>query len=199
MEFRCFVRGSRLVGACQRHTADYFPFLAESRRRLSQQLDAFHDEHVADAFPHPDCELARRHRACGACSDARGADTYDVYVTSAGTVRVLDFNPWGGSTLPLLFTWDELARLDGAPRWRGLTRCAASMQFVDAPCCCADAETCDEEFPVVRVVESPQGIRPGLRTGVPLELYDTSEGSALQDFISRHRDAATPGGREDDA
>ena len=55
MEFRCFVRGSRLVGACQRHTADFFPFLAESRARLSEQLDAFHDEHVADAFPHPDC------------------------------------------------------------------------------------------------------------------------------------------------
>ena len=57
MEFRCFVRGSRLVGACQRHTSDYFPFLAESRRKLSEQLDAFHDEHVADAFPHPDCAL----------------------------------------------------------------------------------------------------------------------------------------------
>ena len=51
---------------------------------------------------------------------------------------------------------------------------------------------------MVRVVESPQGIRPGLRTGVPLELYDTSAGSALQDFISRHRSDATPGGQADD-
>ena len=50
----------------------------------------------------------------------------------------------------------------------------------------------------MRVVESPQGIRPGLRTGVPLELYDTSAGSALQDFISRHRDDAAPGGADDD-
>lgn len=49
----------------------------------------------------------------------------------------------------------------------------------------------------MRVVDSPQSIRPGLRTGVPLELYDTSAGSALQDFISRHRDEATPGGRAD--
>ena len=55
MEFRCFVRGSRLVAACQRHTSDYFPFLADSRRKLSDQLDAFHDETVADVFPHPNC------------------------------------------------------------------------------------------------------------------------------------------------
>ncbi len=46
----------------------------------------------------------------------------------------------------------------------------------------------------MRIVDSPQAIRPGLRTGVPLELYDTSAGSALQDFISRHRGDAVPGG-----
>ena len=46
-----------------------------------------------------------------------------MYVTSNGTVRVLDFNPWGGATLPLLFTWDELARLDGALLTRGLAVC----------------------------------------------------------------------------
>jgi hypothetical protein len=46
-----------------------------------------------------------------------------VYVTSGGLVRVLDFNPWGGATLPLLFTWDELARLDGALLTRGLAVC----------------------------------------------------------------------------
>jgi hypothetical protein len=56
----------------------------------------------------------------------------------------------------------------------------------------------EEEWPAVRIVESPQAIRPGLRTGVPLELYDTSAGSALQDFISRHRGDAVPGGGDDD-
>ena len=48
----------------------------------------------------------------------------------------------------------------------------------------------------MRVVDSPLGIRPGLRTGVPLELYDTSAGSALQDFIARHRDDAVRGGED---
>ena len=125
----------------------------------------------------------------------RGADPYDVYVTSSGTVRVLDFNPWGGATLPLLFTWDELVRLDGAQLCGRAPRARRSDKRRGG----ADAESCDDEFPIVRVVESPQGIRPGLRTGVPLELYDTSAGSALQDFIARHRNEAAPGGADDDA
>ena len=116
-------------------------------------------------------------------------------MTSNGTVRVLDFNPWGGATLPLLFTWDELVRLDGAALRRAFCACACA----DARSASSEAESCDDEFPVVRVVDSPQGIRPGLRTGVPLELYDTSAGSALQDFIARHRDEAAPGGADDDA
>ena len=32
----------------------------------------------------------------------------DVYVATSGTVRLMDFNPVGGSTAPLLFDWDEL-------------------------------------------------------------------------------------------
>ena len=72
MEFRCFVRGSRLVGACQRHTSDYFPFLEESRRKLSEQLGSFHDEHVADAFPHPDCASPALGSALRAESRSRG-------------------------------------------------------------------------------------------------------------------------------
>ena len=32
----------------------------------------------------------------------------DVYVATTGTVRLMDFNPVGGSTAPLLFDWDEL-------------------------------------------------------------------------------------------
>lgn len=41
--------------------------------------------------------------------------------------------------------------------------------------------------PLLRVCEAQQALRPGLRTGVPLELYDTSDGSALAQFIARQR------------
>lgn len=32
----------------------------------------------------------------------------DVYVATTGKVRLMDFNPVGGFTAPLLFQWDEL-------------------------------------------------------------------------------------------
>lgn len=32
----------------------------------------------------------------------------DVYVATNGKVRLMDFNPVGGFTAPLLFDWDEL-------------------------------------------------------------------------------------------
>lgn len=32
----------------------------------------------------------------------------DVYVATTGKVRLMDFNPVGGVTAPLLFDWDEL-------------------------------------------------------------------------------------------
>ena len=36
------------------------------------------------------------------------ADVMDVYVTKKLKVRIMDFNPVGGTTQPLLFRWDEL-------------------------------------------------------------------------------------------
>ena len=37
------------------------------------------------------------------------ADTYDVYIGSNGTVKLVDFNPVGGTTAPLLFEdWGQL-------------------------------------------------------------------------------------------
>lgn len=32
----------------------------------------------------------------------------DVYVATSGKVRLMDFNPVGGFTAPLLFEWAEL-------------------------------------------------------------------------------------------
>ena len=32
----------------------------------------------------------------------------DIYVATNGTIKLIDFNPVGGSTASLLFEWDEL-------------------------------------------------------------------------------------------
>lgn len=45
-EFRCFVRGHELVGACQRDLTQCFDFLREERAELAAALAAFHVKHV---------------------------------------------------------------------------------------------------------------------------------------------------------
>ncbi|KAI8574448.1 hypothetical protein RHMOL_Rhmol01G0354400 [Rhododendron molle] len=80
--------------------------------------------------------------------------TFDVYVREDGRVKLLDFNPWGAFTLPLLFTWEELGK---------------------------DSE--DGNTLEFRMVESQCGVRPGLKTAVPYDYLDTSEGSGWDQFL----------------
>ncbi|TQD77233.1 hypothetical protein C1H46_037240 [Malus baccata] len=39
--------------------------------------------------------------------------TFDVYATQDDRIKVVDFNPWGAFTLPLMFTWEELDQIRG--------------------------------------------------------------------------------------
>ncbi|XP_071699069.1 uncharacterized protein [Rutidosis leptorrhynchoides] len=79
--------------------------------------------------------------------------TFDVYVKKDETVKVLDFNPWCAFTLPLLFAWEEL-ELEG--------------------------QNGEFEF---RIVENRTGVWPGLKTAVPYDYLDTSEGSGWDQFL----------------
>lgn len=45
-EFRCFVRGHTLVGACQRDLTQCFEFLRDERAELAAAMAAFHAKHV---------------------------------------------------------------------------------------------------------------------------------------------------------
>lgn len=83
--------------------------------------------------------------------------TFDVYVRTDGEVKLLDFNPWCAFTLPLLFTWPELESESEPESVRG------GMEF--------------------RIVESECGVRPGLKTAVPYDYLDTSEGSGWDQFL----------------
>lgn len=159
---------------------------------------------------------------------------FDCHVNASGRVRLVDFNPWGGATLPLLFEWDELERLAGARHncnpdpessssegplalgqraARCVLCCSAgephtaqqtaettrvrSFSFFflfpprkktgEAPADGVADDACDGRtaLPVIRVVSSAQQIRPGLRVGVPFEMYDTSSTSALADLVRK--------------
>ncbi|XP_030542573.1 cell division cycle protein 123 homolog [Rhodamnia argentea] len=93
MEFRCFVRNKLLVGICQREVTTFYPVLLEKKEHLKVLIEDFFESEVRPNFE---------------------SDNYafDVYVTKDGRVKVLDFNPWGVFTLPLLFSWDELSERD---------------------------------------------------------------------------------------
>ncbi|KAL6327088.1 hypothetical protein AAG906_013835 [Vitis piasezkii] len=81
--------------------------------------------------------------------------TFDVYVTMDDRVKLVDFNPWGAFTLPLLFTWEELEQ-----------NCAEEGHGV--------------EF---RIVESQSAVRPGLKTAVPYDYLATGPGSGWDQFL----------------
>lgn len=93
VEFRCFVRGRRLIALCQRDL-NHFDFLFGMQDRLARLIQDFFDEKVRDSFPDPDF-------------------TFDVYVPPPhDRVWIVDFNPWAQRTDPLLFSWMELLTME---------------------------------------------------------------------------------------
>ncbi|KAF3777947.1 Cell division cycle protein [Nymphaea thermarum] len=148
MEFRCFVRGQSLVGISQRDVTVFYPALLEEKKKIGAIISRFFEDNLAGKF---------------------GSANYvfDVYVTKDGRVKVLDFNPWGAFTLPLLFSWDELGGNSGRQK------IISDNTF---------------EF---RIIESKCGVRPGLKTAVPYDYIDTSAGSGWDEFLRRADDETT--------
>ncbi|KAK9905753.1 hypothetical protein WJX75_005749 [Coccomyxa subellipsoidea] len=88
-EFRCFVKGHDLAAISQRNIMENAAALEAQKDDLLEAMLEFFEEHVQRRFPEADY-------------------TFDVYITTAGAVRLMDFNPIGGTTSPLLFDWAEL-------------------------------------------------------------------------------------------
>lgn len=88
-EFRCFVQRRDLIAISQRNIMENAAFSEPQKDDLLEAMLEFFEEHVQQRFPETDY-------------------TFDVYVTTAGKVRLIDFNPIGGTTSPLLFDWTEL-------------------------------------------------------------------------------------------
>lgn len=141
MEFRCFVKRRQLIGITQREVTTFYPVLLEEKERLQALIESFFEEKVRSSFELEDYVL-------------------DVYITREGRVKVVDFNTWGGFTLALLFSWEEL-------EGRSL-----------------NGEETDGQGEVeMRVVENRCGVRPGLKTAVPYDYVDTGPGSGWDQFL----------------
>ena len=141
MEFRCFVRNQNLVGISQREATTFYPSLLEKKDHLSVLIEDFFMENLRSRFESENY-------------------TFDVYVTKDERVKVMDFNPWGAFTLPLMFTWEELEQNENEQ--------GDGVEF--------------------RIVESECGVRPGLKTTVPYDYVGTSFWSGWDQFF-RNADA----------
>lgn len=140
MEFRGFVRGNVLLAICQREVTGFYETLPGREEELTDIISDFFEEYLKDEF-------------------GGGDYTFDVYVTKENKVKLMDFNPWGGSTLPLLFSWEELEE-----------------RFAEADALNPNIEC--------RIVTSEGLVQLGLRvgTGVPIDFVNQG---AWEDIIRR--------------
>eukprot|EP01086_Lenisia_limosa_P013777 TRINITY_DN43271_c0_g1_i1.p1 TRINITY_DN43271_c0_g1~~TRINITY_DN43271_c0_g1_i1.p1 ORF type:complete len:249 (+),score=25.84 TRINITY_DN43271_c0_g1_i1:478-1224(+) len=93
-EFRLFVKESKLIGACQRDIATYYPDFAEESYcdEIRSMIIAFFNSTISEVYPGSDYVV-------------------DVSVDSSkDKVKILDFGPFGGCTDSLLFDWMSLKK-----------------------------------------------------------------------------------------
>ena len=126
---RCSARRGVCPAVSQRDYRNFYPFLVERQADLLEALVRFFYTSVQGRFPLLDCAWGRRAAgarpmrashamaawhppppACVGCE--RPSVTVDVVLSkSFRRVYVVDFNPFGTTTEPLLFTWAELMEM----------------------------------------------------------------------------------------
>jgi len=96
MEFRCFVRGRRLLAVSQREL-NHFEFLESMKRELLSCIREFFNENLKHTFPNDNF-------------------VFDVYIPFTDQEErrrtwLIDINPFAPRTDPVLFSWVELLEL----------------------------------------------------------------------------------------
>ena len=95
MELRCFVRGRKILGICQRDL-NHYDFLPSLVPTLQDLIEDFFEEKLRNSFPDPNF-------------------VFDVYIPQPkerARVWLIDINPWAPRTDPLLFSWLELLTIE---------------------------------------------------------------------------------------
>ena len=162
-EFRVFVVNGTITGISQRDVSSFYPFLASEKSKIGWTIERFWKEEVWPSVWHKkicsDGSLASMEKNKGKPSLNNGYCMDLVLSSDNEKVRfIVDFNPFGGATLPLLFSYDELSNDDGN----------------------------EIEFEV-RVIETQGKVLPSKGFGVPFDLVDTSENSAIAEFIKKQQ------------
>lgn len=94
LEFRCFVRKSKLLCLCQRDL-NHYAFLPSLVPKLRSRIQDFFNKNLQDTFPEENF-------------------TFDVYIPAPhDRVWLIDINPWAVRTDPLLFSWLEILQMRG--------------------------------------------------------------------------------------
>jgi hypothetical protein len=57
LEFRCFVKGKKMIAICQRDVRNYYPSLLTEKDNLLQKIVDFFECRVKDKFPNENCIL----------------------------------------------------------------------------------------------------------------------------------------------
>ncbi|KAJ1430228.1 D123-domain-containing protein [Ochromonadaceae sp. CCMP2298] len=104
MEFRIFLCGGRIAGACQRDCCTYYDFLQDRADDLAGLLQKF-----------VNLEQVKGLGAVGAVGAVGGLGlrscVLDVFIDRKDHVWLVDVNPFGEPTCSLLFDWTELYEL----------------------------------------------------------------------------------------
>ena len=119
------------------------------------------------------------------------ADAFDLYVSTSCVVKLIDFNPYGGTTQPLLFTWEEIG--NAASIFDDKEHESKRRKLLDSgsPCLCSDEAsekhvgktTSDVEL---RVVEDAMHIQPAAcaALGAPADVHMHLAGSGWSEILS---------------
>ena len=92
-EFRCFVKKGHIIAISQRDTASHYPYIAQNYDEIHSRIKEFFQKKICGKFPD-------------------NSYVFDIYLKSSQVIKLVDFNPFGNITDPLLFTWDELSKVE---------------------------------------------------------------------------------------
>ncbi len=91
-EFRCFVKGRRLLAISQRDVTQFYRHVGEDKESILTDITSFFGEHIQGRFPLENF-------------------VFDVVRQAKDRVSLVDFGPFGPITDPGLFVWDDLIQM----------------------------------------------------------------------------------------